>query len=268
LEKIFRKPQVCDECNKELDRLFLYCRSCNKYICYDCFSSHKMEHNYMPCKSLDENRAVVMDVGFAPYGPDMGDLWPSLGIESFFSQYKPKCLHAIDYFEKNNIIFSCNDCNEWLCLDCLKSHLDHGLTLHVGFNKGNELRQIDPNLYLSEKELLLSVNAYKIDNKNINVDIEINNQNSVPLYDLKIMHTWRGLNEGNNLETINKEDFICPTVIDLPGIPPNEIIKIPYGINFSNGINQDLSSIISIIRFKDVFLGRGRVFAESDIQKL
>ncbi|WP_321421299.1 B-box zinc finger protein [uncultured Methanobacterium sp.] len=268
MEKIFNKPKTCDECNEDLKRLFLYCTNCNKYICYDCFSNHQIDHDYIPCKTLDGNKGEVLDIGSAGYGIPIGDLWPSHEIDAFLSSHHPKCPHAIEYFEKNNITFYCHECKKWLCLNCLDNHLDHGLMLHVGFNDGKELRQIDPNLYKSKNQLSLSVNVYKIDDENLKVEVEINNPNSVPLYDLKIMHTWRGLGEGDNYETIKGDDFVCPTVIDLPAIPPNEIIEIPYEINFSNGIDSHLSSIISIIRFKDVFLGRGMVFAESEIQRV
>ena len=159
MEKIFKRPLVCDECNENLGNLFLFCRSCNKFICFNCFSHHKIEHNYLPCISLDETKAKVLDVGFACYGPPMENRWPSHDIEVFNSSYHPKCEHAIDYFKKNNITFFCKKCNKWLCLECIDNHLDHGLMLHVGFNNGKTLRQIDPKLYKIENQISLSVNA-------------------------------------------------------------------------------------------------------------
>lgn len=221
-----------------------------------------MEHDYLPCRTLDEeNKASVLDVGHAGYGPDMGDQWPSIDIDTFNSSYHPKCAHAIDYFEKNNITFFCHECKKWLCLECLNDHLAHGLMLHVGFNNANELREIDPNLYNSENQLLLVTKAFETDNNKIKVEFEITNPNNVSLYDLRLMCTWDGLEERDNVEKIDNKYFLCKTLTELEVIPPEKTMKGFYEI--PDGVNLHLSSIITLVRFKDVFLGKGRVLKES-----
>ncbi len=269
MDKIFDKPDVCAECNEELGRLFLFCRSCNKCICYNCFANHKMEHNYLPCKTLENNKAIAMDLGSGGYGPNMGNLWPSIDND-LISSHETKCPHAINYFEKNNSIFYCHDCREWLCLDCLDKHLDHVSMLHVGFNNGKRLRQIDPNLYDSNKELLLSTNAFKTEDGNIKLELEINNDNNVPLYDLRVMYTWKGLDypifTGNALETIDNEEYLCNSIDQIEMISPKETIKIDYEFFISEFLNQDLSSIITMVRFKDVFLGNGIAIEKSAVK--
>jgi hypothetical protein len=271
MEKIFEKPILCAECNEELDQFFLFCRSCNTYICYYCFSNHRIDHNYLPCITLENNKAKVLDVGLAGYGPPMEDIWPSLGIDSFISSHHAKCSHAVDYFEKNNITFFCHECRKWYCLDCIDNHSNHGLMLHVGFNNGTELRQIDPNLYKSEHQLVLSCQAFETDEENIKVELEIKNYNSLPIYDLQIMYTFYGLDDdiwdGNNLEMMDNETFLCNNITELEIYPPNESNKASYELSVSNRPDLNLSSITTIIRYKDVFLGKGIVLKKSIIEK-
>jgi hypothetical protein len=64
-----------------------------------------MNHDYLPCKTLDGKKAVVINVGMGGYGPPMKE-WPSLNIDTFFSEHNSRCAHAEDYFNKNNIVFS------------------------------------------------------------------------------------------------------------------------------------------------------------------
>jgi len=265
VEKIFDKPEICADCNEDLEQLFLFCRSCDEYICYNCLPNH-MDHDYLPCTTIEDNKTKALNVGVGGYGPPM-DIWPAIGIDSFTSNYNSKCAHAENYFEKNNITFNCKNCEKWVCLECSKDHLDHGLMLHVGFNNGKELRQIDPNLYNSENQLLLSAKANKIDDKHINVELEVNNSNDVPLYDLRIMYTWNGLDHDNwdntNLETIDNQNYFCNEIFKLEIIPPNETIKMGYELTFSDIPDNNLSPIITIIRSRDVFLGNGVVIKKS-----
>ena len=142
VEKIFKKPEMCNDCGQDLGQLFLYCRSCYEFICYSCLPNHN-KHNYLPCTTIQDHKAKALDVGVGGYGPPMVDKWPAVGIDSFTSDYNSKCHHATDYLEKNNITFNCKNCKKWVCLECSKDHLDHDLMLYVGFNNGKELRQID-----------------------------------------------------------------------------------------------------------------------------
>lgn len=265
MEKLNEKAEACDVCNEDLGRLFLLCKTCNKYLCYDCYYDHPIEHDPLPCKTLNRNKYVVMEPGEAGYGPKIEDTWPSLEIDAFFSSYHPKCQHAIDYFKEKNIIFFCHDCHEWVCFDCLDDHLDHGLMLNVGFDNGKQLRQIDPNLYDSEYKILISSKISKIDDQKIKVKLDINNPNDVPLYDLRLMCTWNGLNSSNamDFETIENEDYNCIEITKLEVLPAHFNIKPIYDLDISNLGNSDF--VINIIRFKDPLLGNGVGLTKSSI---
>lgn len=270
MEKLNEKAEACDICNEDLGRLFLLCKTCNKYLCYDCYHDHPIEHDPLPCKTLNGNKYIVMEPGEAGYGPRIEDTWPSLPIKTFFSSYHPKCQHAIDYFKEKNMVFFCHECHKWLCLDCLDDHLEHGVMLQLGYNNGNDLRQIDPNLYGSEYNLELSSNAYVKKDK-IKVELEIKNDNNAPLYDLQILSTYEGYyNDEDDLfiETISNKSYYCHKLVEIEFLPPNfttndlsyevQIIDHPSSIDFPQ--------IMTIIRFKDSLLGNGRAISTTSVK--
>jgi hypothetical protein len=140
---------------------------------------------------------------------------------------------------------------------------------HIGFDDGKRLRQIDPRLYPSDRQLSVSINAIKTDNGNIKVELELNNDNNVPLYDLTLICTWDGLYDEiwdeTNLETINGKVFACNTVKKFEKILPYNTIQMNYELDVSNVLNLDLSSIITIVRFRDVLEGNGVFMKESTL---
>lgn len=270
MEKEFKKPRICEECDEELEQFFLFCRNCNKYICYDCFSNHEMKHDYLPCETLDNGNAIVIDVGDGGgYGPSMGNIWPITTFDSFISDYYSRCPHATEYFKKNNITFLCHKCEKWICLDCLSEHSNHDLMLNVGFNNGKDLRQIDPNLYDSNKDLLLDANVFKTTGGDIKLELDIINDNTELLYDLRVMYTFKGLDHtlwcGNAGETIDNEDYLCNNITYVEMISPNESMKIKHEFFVSEFLNYDLSTIITIVRYKDVYLGNGIVLKKNPL---
>lgn len=296
MERSFEKPKACDECNKKLNLFFLFCRTCNRYICYECFKNHNIEHEYIPCKSIDANNAVAIDVGSGAYGAPSGDEWPAIDIDDFESNHYDKCEHAEDYLKKNNIIFSTFSSlsGKWICLNCLENHLDDNPMLHVGFDNGKKLRQIDPNLYSSDKKPVLNLKTSKNDKNTIKIELDIFNNNEVSLLDLDIVFSWDNLDESFKItksqnkdlityfvekkedsedliddifcyNTINNEEhiFFHGDMIDL--IKASESIKKKYEIKFSDGINSNLSTLIIFIYFKDAFLGQNRCFKKSKV---
>ena len=83
------------------------------------------------------------------------------------------------------------------------------------------------------------------------------------------MYTWKGLSQDNweneYLETIDNEVYYCNKVTEFEIIPPNETMQMGYNLTFSNIPDYNLSSIITIIRFKDVLLGNGVVIKKSKL---
>lgn len=181
--KNFEMPKKCDDCSEELEELFCKCRTCDTYFCYNCLKKH-FKHDFLECECIGNNEAAAVNLGFGGgYGFREGDEWAIIGTDAFYSNYHDKCDHAIDYFEKEEHIFFCNDCKIWLCKNCLNEHKGHHHMVNVQIND-LELRQIDPNLYEANINLNINLQINK-DSKNIILlSGELNNENQESIYDI------------------------------------------------------------------------------------
>lgn len=245
--KKFKTPEKCEECGAEIEEYFGLCRKCNLFFCYDCLKKHNM-HDPVPCESLENNEAIIIELGEGGgYGP-RSEGWVLLDLATFYSEYIKKCEHAKEYFQTNKHIFICHDCHQYVCLDCLDNHKGHSRMLEV-VTDDMKLRQIDPNLYEANIELKPEVKI--IEKSEINkfvVSVKLINENEKSVHDITVSYL-------NSLD--GSTDTYSNLIHRIEELEPHNSYNFSYTITLPKEVIHPNNNIIlgTEVVYHDIFGG-------------